>query len=178
MGPRLEKLDILNSKLKPPKELGGVFLPIESKKQFDFMFVAEMPSKNVPKDWDGKSNYNFNVTKRDKFLQKMMVRHNVDGSYITDIVKKVNPPRKPKKDEAQKWLNFLLEEIKIVQPKNIVVLGERTYRESFKPFVHPFIPENTTVDWVYHYSQQGAKTDVEVEQKFTEVINKLRQKSS
>lgn len=170
---KLNQLENINKVLKPPQELSGIFLPEDSKKRFDFMFIAEMPSRNVPSDWDGKSNYNFNVTKTDRFLQNMMVRCDVDGSYITDIVKESNIPREPTEIEIQKWLPFLLKEIEIIQPKAIIVFGKRTYK-IFGQFVKPLITNEIKVDWVFHYSQQGAKTNVEVEQRFSEVINKIR----
>lgn len=171
---RLNKLENLNKTLKLPKELGGVFLPRNSKNQFNFMFIAEMPSMNEPKDWDGENNYNFDVTKRDKSLQAMMMKYGVGGSYVTDIVKKKDGPREPTKTEIQKWLPFLIKEIKIIQPKAIIVLGKRTYKVSFRPFVEPLISKEIKVDYVYHYSQQGAKTNLEVEQRFSEVVNKMR----
>ncbi len=173
MNNKLSELENLNKTLKSPQELSGMFLPEGSPEQYDFMFVAEMPSMREPKDISGLGG-NFNVSAPDRFLQKMMIEYRVAGSYITDIVKSGGIARKPTKAEIQKWLPFLLKEIEIIRPKNIVVIGDRTYRKSFKPFVQPFIPKSIKVDWVYHYSQQGSKTNAEVEQRFSEVINKMR----
>ncbi len=177
MDDRLDKINQLNKKLNPPKELGGVFLPRGFKECFDFIFVAERPSENKPKGWDGKSNYNFDVTDRDKFFQEMIVDNDVVGSYATDIVKEKGEPGQPTREMIEEWLPFLLKEIKIIQPKYIVVIGKRTFDESFKPFVQPHIAnigKIIKVDWVYHYSQQGGKTKLEVEQRFREVVNKMR----
>lgn len=155
MNSKLEKLNRLNKLLKAPKELGGLFLPKNSKKQFITMFIAEMPSMNEPKGKSNqKENFNFDVTKRDKFLQEMMLKYGVAGSYITDIVKERDLPRKPTGKEIKKWLQFLLKEIKIIKPKNIIVLGRRTYEDSFKPYVEPKLPKDIRVNWVYHYSNQ------------------------
>jgi len=173
MDERLIKLDDLNKNLKPPKELGGAFLPKGSPKQFDFMFIAEMPSMGVPKDISDLGG-NFNVSAPDKFLQRMMITYGVAGSYVTDIVKGGDAPRRPIKEEIQQWLPFLLKEIEIIQPKAIIVLGKRTYEKSFRPFVDPLIPKEIKVDYVFHYSQQGAKTNAEVEQRFSKVISKMR----
>ena len=169
---KLNKLEQLNRKLKPPQELGGVFLPSSYRKQFTFMFIAEMPSMNEPKDWDRKSNYNFNVTARDNFFQEMMAKYGVGGSYVTDIVKERDIPRRPTKLEIQKWLPFLIEEIKTIQPKAIVILGRRTYEASFRPFVEPFIPKEIKIDYVFHYSSQVPR--IKFEQKFRKVIDKLK----
>lgn len=173
MDERLGKLNDLNKNLKPPKELSGAFLPKESPKQFAFMFIAEMPSMNVPKDISDLGG-NFNVSAPDKFLQRMMITYRVAGSYVTDIVKKGDVPGRPTKEEIQQWLPFLLKEIEIIQPKAIIVLGKRTYEGSFRKYIEPRIPKGIKVDWVFHYSQQGSKTNAEVEQRFSEVINKMR----
>ncbi len=169
MEKRLKKLNGLNEKLKPPKELGGKFLPEELPKQFDFMFIAEMPSMSKPKDISSLDG-NFNISARDKFFQEMMIKYGVTGSYVTDIVKKGDIPRRPTKKEIQKWLPFLLEEIRIIQPKSIIVLGKRTYENSFKPFVFPFIPKEIEVNYVFHYSSQVPR--VKFEQRFAEIIKK------
>lgn len=175
MSDKLNKLEELNKSLKPPRELSGVFLPIGSQRQFDFMFVAEMPSMKEPKNWDGESSYNFGeFDARCRFLWLLMNKYGVAGSYVTDIVKKRDTPRRPTKDEIKQWLPLLLKEIEIIQPKAIIVLGKRTYDASFKPFVEPLISKQVKVDYVFHYSQQGAKTNAEVEQRFSEVINKMR----
>lgn len=173
MNKKLNELEKLNKTLKPPRELSGVFLPIGSPEQFDFMFVAEMPSMKKPKDISELGG-NFNVSAPDRFLQKMMIKYEVAGSYVTDIVKRGDMIRKPTKEEIQEWLPFLLKEIEIIQPKAIVVLGKRTYEASFKLFIEPIISKKIKVDYVFHYSQQGAKTNVEVEQKFSEVIRNMR----
>src|SRR3989344_5789349 len=110
MDEKLKKLDDLNKDLRPPRELSGVFLPVGSQKQFDFMFVAEMPSMKTPKDISGLGG-NFNVSAPDRLLQKMMIQCGVAGSYVTDIVKKGDVARKPTKAEIQEWLPFVLKEI-------------------------------------------------------------------
>ncbi len=176
MKEKLTKLKELNKQLILPKELGGVFLPRGFDQRFDIMFIAEMPSKNEPKEnLPINQNFNFDVTSRDKFLQKMMMKYGVAGSYITDIVKSRNIPRKPNREEIEKWTPFLIKEIEIIQPKGIVVLGKRTYENSFKPFIKNLVPKHIIIDWVYHYSQQGSKTNKEVELKFAEVIIKIRE---
>lgn len=171
---RLDKLENLNKSLNPPKELCGMFLPEGSAKQFDFMFVAEMPSMNEPKASSKYENFNFDVTKRDKFFQEMMVKYRVAGTYVTDIVKKRDVPRRPTEEEINQWLPFLLKEIAIIQPKAIIVLGKRTYEASFKPFVAPFISKGVEVDYVFHYSSQVPRA--KFEQRFAEVTRRIKNK--
>ncbi len=173
MEDKLRKLECLNSTLKSPKELGGVFLPRGFKKQFDFIFIAEMPSMQGPKERKLKNeNYNFNITARDRFLQEMMVKYKVDGSYATDIVKERDIPRYPTREEIKKWLSFLLKEIKIIHPKVIIVLGKRTYATSFRPFVESFISKDIKVEYVFHYSGQVSRK--KFEQRFSDVVNRSR----
>ncbi|MGD0518762.1 MAG: uracil-DNA glycosylase family protein, partial [Thermoguttaceae bacterium] len=172
MNNKINELKKLNDTLKLPDELGGVFLPKEAKERFDIMFMAEMPSMSEPKDRKVRSyNFNFDITKRDKFFQKMMEKYDVAGCYVTDIVKERAKPGMPVKDKILYWRHFLLEEIKIITPKAIVVLGLRTYKKSFKPFIEQFISKNIKVDYVYHYSNQVRHKIFE--QKFAEVIGKI-----
>ena len=165
-----DEIKELNKLLKPPKELGGKFLPEGLEKRFDFMFVAEMPSMNEP----GKisANFNFNLTARDKFFQEMMVKYGVGGNYVTDIVKERSKPRRPTEKEIKKWLKFLLKEVKIINPKAIIVLGKRTYEQSFRPYVEPNIPGAIKVDYVFHYSSRVPKK--KFEDRFREVVGKVR----
>jgi uracil-DNA glycosylase family 4 len=174
MDNKLKKLEIINRPLKP---LGGLFLPTGSQKQFEFMFVAEMPSMNEPNEMKEGKSFNFGVTAEDKFLQKLMIKNNVAGSYVTDIVKRRDRPRRPTRDEINQWLPVLIEEIEIIQPKYIIVLGKTNYDVNFRKFVEPLIPKDIKIDWVWHYSQQGSKTNVEVEQRFSEIIDKMRNNS-
>jgi uracil-DNA glycosylase family 4 len=174
MDDKIQRLEELKGSLKFPHELGGEFVPEGCPKQFEFMFVAEMPSMSEPKNSTVVyPNYSA-AAHRGKFLKEMMTKCGVAGSYITDIVKGRDIPRRPTKTEIEKWLQFLLQEVEIIQPKAIIVFGKTTYERSFKLSVEPHIPKHIKVDWVWHYSQQGAKSNAEVEQKFDEVINRIR----
>lgn len=169
MDNRLERLSALNNTLNPPNDISGVFLPPDSPKQFDMMFLAEMPSMNVPKDYvEGQPIPNYNATARDNYLQDMMRKYGVAGSYVTDIVKTRDVPRRPKADEVIRWLPVLLKEIEIIQPQTLVVLGKRTYEASFRPFIAPHIPKNIKVDWVFHYSNQVPRQ--KFEERFRQVV--------
>jgi uracil-DNA glycosylase family 4 len=174
MGDRMQRLKELNGSLERPQALSGEFVPEGCPNQFEFMFVAEMPSMSEPKNSTGIfPNYSA-AAHRGEFLKEMLTKCGVAGSYVTDIVKARDIPRRPTRMEIEKWLPFLLQEVEIIQPKAIVVFGKRTYDASFKPFVEPRIPKHIKVDWVWHYSQQGAKSNAEIEQKFGEVINRIR----
>ena len=164
------QIEKLNRSLKPPKELGGNFIPDGFEKQFDFMFLAEMSSMREPKDaQDLHSNYNF---KDDKLLNEIMVKCGVGGSYVTDIVKERRVPGRPTEQQIREWLPFLLREIEIIRPEYIVVLGKGNYFRNFRLWVEPQIDKNIKVDWVFHYSTQVPKKKFEV--RFSEIISKFR----
>ena len=174
MDRRLSQLEALNETLDPTHDLSGVFLPIGSPKQFDVMFIAEMPSMNVPKHWlEGQPIPNFAETARDRFLQEMMIKYGVAGSYVTDIVKTRDVPRCPKPDEIIRWLPFMLKEIEIIRPQALVILGKRTYDASFVPFVARHVPKDIKVDWVFHYSNQVARK--KFEDRFRQVVSKVKE---
>ena len=169
---KLARLRRLNEHLNPPEQLGGVFLPKGSKERFDFMFVAEMPAMKAHEDIQSERNFNFSVTARDRFLQDMIAKYGAAGSYVTDIVKSRAEPGLPARGEIIRWLPHLLEEIRIIEPKAIVVLGRRTFEKSFKPYVQSHVPRDIKVCWVFHYSSQVSRQKFEV--KFSEVMGCLR----
>jgi len=165
---KVEKINKLNKSLNHPEELAGMFLPKGYKKRFDTMFVSEMPSINKSKDDSIEENFNFDVSARDKFFQEMLIKYDVAGNYITDIVKTRNYPRRPTEKEIKEWLNFLLEEIRTISPKIIIVVGKMTYEQSFRPFVEPLIPKNIKIDYIFHYCSQVSKN--KFENRFKKVI--------
>lgn len=168
---RATQIENLNKSLKPPKELGGNFIPDGFKKQFDFMFVAEMPSMREPKSiQELHVNYNF---KGDKRLNEIMAECGVGASYVTDIVKERGVPGRPTEKQIRKWLPFLLKEIDILKPKYIVVIGKNNYFYNFKLWVEPQIDKKIKADWIFHYSTQVPKKKFEV--RFNKVISKLLQ---
>lgn len=170
MDSKLRKLENLNRVLKPPQELGGNFVPVGFEPQFNFMFLAEMPSMREPEDPEElHTNYNF---KRDKRLHKIMIECGVAGSYITDIVKERGEPGRPTEEQITKWLPFLLKEIEIIKPSFIIIVGEGNYRRNFKPFIESKIPGGVKMDWIFHYCTQVQTS--KLEQKFKEVIARMR----
>src|SRR5262245_58613158 len=103
-GRQTNEIKALNKTLNPACDLSGLFLPVEAPKQFNVMFVAEMPSMNVPKGWvQGDVIPNFSETARDRFLQDMMVKYGVGGSYVTDIVKTRDYPRQSTRGRGKPW---------------------------------------------------------------------------
>ena len=167
------EIEELNKQLNFPKELSGVFLPYKYKEKFNFMFLGEMPSQNEPRETTiNNQNFNFNITKRDKLLQSIMIKCSIAGSYITDIVKSRDAARMPFKQEVEKYRNFLLDEIEIIDPNIIIIIGKRTYEQSFLKYIKPFINEKIICDYVFHYSSQVPRE--KFKGKFKQVIKKYQ----
>ncbi len=129
------------------------------------MFVAETPSMSGTES-------NFCNTARDTFLQTIMEKYGVAGCYVTDIVKERAKPGMPTEVKIRRWRPFLIEEIEIIAPKAIVVLGRRTYEHSFKPFIEPCINKNILVEYVFHYCSQVRRA--KFEERFADVMERIR----
>jgi DNA polymerase len=67
------------------------------------------------------------VGRAGKYLTKVLAENGINRSdlYITNIVKHATPKnRKPFKDEIGACLPYLMEQISIIKPKRIVLLGK------------------------------------------------------
>lgn len=170
MKDKVKALSELNGQLSSPNQLAGLFLPPGSNERDDVLFIAEMPSMNEPKDRVLHQNYNFGVTARDKFFQEMLVKYGLAGVYVTDIVKSRNVPGKPTKKEIFDWLPFLMQEIKILDPQLIIVIGKRTFEASFMPYVYPKLKPDIACDYIFHYCSQIPRT--KFEKRFSAVLEK------
>lgn len=123
----LKELDIINNSVEQianesnTKYYFGRFLPNRA-----VMFVGEMPS--VPRKdelWDCRDNFNLSPTDL-KFIA-FLNDCGLGGSYITDIVKICDKPRRPSRKEIAMFIDLLKNEINIVNPKLIVALGNSAY---------------------------------------------------
>jgi len=170
---QVEAINTLNESLQFPKELPGLFLPKGYKEINDFMLIAEMPSMNEPNDYAAENeNWNFGITRRDFYFQKMLKIHGLAGSYVTDIVKTRTIPGMPTMNKIKRWSPFLLKEIEIIKPKNIIVVGRRTYERSFLPFIEPFISKGIKIEFIFHYCSQVSMKKFEM--RFKEVIKNMK----
>jgi len=168
---KVRALEAINSLLSPPAQLPGVFLPPRHEPRFEFVILGEMPSMNEPPGVPPNVNFNFNVTAGDRFLQQMMVKYGLAGSYITDIVKQRAAPGRPSPIAIKTWLPFLRRELEIIEPRGLIVLGRTSYLINFRPFVESSLPAELAVDWVFHYSQVPR---ARFEARFAEVCTRMR----
>ena len=150
---KIEALAELNKQLSPPDELCGLFLPPGTRqRRDDILLLAEMPSMNEPCT-SVKGPYNFGVTARDRFFREMLVKHGLAGVYVTDMVKRRDVPGRPTEQEIVAWLPFLKEELDILKPGMILVIGKRTY-DSFLRHVVRHIGNHFHHDFIFHYCSQ------------------------
>ena len=171
MRDKLKALSDLNSSLREPDELGGVFLPRGARERDDVVFLAEMPSLALPKNANADRGQNFSATARDQFFKDMLVKHGLAGVYVTDVVKARSEPRRPTKAEILKWRPFLLDELDIIKPKMVIVIGKRTYAVSFLPYILPFAGSELKHDYIFHYCSQVPRNKFET--RLVEVVLKF-----
>jgi|Deesub1362B_J571_1020462.scaffolds.fasta_scaffold00300_3 DNA polymerase len=92
----------------------------EGNPEAELMFIGEAPGEE--EDKKGKPF----VGKAGQLLTKIILAMNLkrEDVYITNVVK-CRPPknRDPKSDEIVSCINYLIEQIKIIEPKIIVTLG-------------------------------------------------------
>lgn len=106
-------------------------VPGDGSPDADIMFIGEAPGKQ--EDLEGKPF----VGAAGKFLAEMLegIKLTRDDVYITNIVK-YRPPenRDPTPEEIKECLPFLVRQIKIIQPKLIVLLGRHAMNVFFPNF--------------------------------------------
>ncbi|MBD3259514.1 uracil-DNA glycosylase [Candidatus Woesearchaeota archaeon] len=95
-----------------------------------YMFIGQGPGKK--EDLTGQPF----VGKAGKFLDELLKKNRIDRKkvFITSTVKCLAPEnRLPKKDEITACLPYTLRQIKLVEPKFIILLG-RVAMKAFTPF--------------------------------------------
>lgn len=121
---KLKELQLVNEKVKTLAEKEnkhfyyGRFVP-----NTKYVFVGEMPTN--PNDWDPTDN--FNLSPADKKFFDLLNENGFGGSYITDVVKKTESPRRPTKDELKVWLPLLAEELGYIRPHVVIAISKDTF---------------------------------------------------
>ncbi|MBW3012971.1 uracil-DNA glycosylase [Candidatus Woesearchaeota archaeon] len=110
----------------------GNAVPGEGPLDPKYMFIGQGPGKK--EDLTGQPF----VGQAGKFLDMLMEKNGIDRkkAFITSTVKCMTPEnRLPKDDEVKTCLPFALNQIKLVQPEIIVLLG-RVAMKAFTPFTN------------------------------------------
>jgi|SRR3989344_358427 len=111
-----------------------------------FMFVAEMPTN--PLDWNPYDN--FDLSTSDKRFFELLNKNGFGGSYLTDIVKKTETPRRPTEKELLTWLPLLKREMLIIKPKVVVAVGPTSAYQILSKLNPEF--GITNLEWIWHPS--------------------------
>lgn len=121
---KLKELQLVNEKVKTLAEKEnkhfyyGRFVP-----NTKYVFVGEMPTD--PDEWDPTDNFNLSLS--DGKFFSILNENGFGGSYITDVVKKTENPRRPTKEELKEWLPLLAEELGYIKPVVVVAIAWSTY---------------------------------------------------
>jgi uracil-DNA glycosylase len=79
------------------------------------------------------------VGRSGKYLDTVLSKNNLDRNklYITSVVKETTPKnRRPTAEEIERWMPYLVQEIRQVKPKTIVLMGAVAWRTPRLPGVH------------------------------------------
>lgn len=99
----------------------GAFVPGEGPDYAQIMLIGQNPGKD-----EVKQGRPF-VGRSGKYLNEVLKKNNIDRRkiYITSIVKQATPRnRKPTAQEIRQWMPYLVNEIRAVKPKTIVLMGK------------------------------------------------------
>jgi len=94
------------------------------------MLIGQNPGRE-----EGKQGRPF-VGRAGKYLDKVLSMSNLDRNklYITSVVKETTPGnRRPTREEIERWMPYLLEEVRRVKPRIIVLMGTVAWKTPRQP---------------------------------------------
>ena len=100
----------------------------------------------------------FPKTPNDRRLYSNMAKYGFEEAHLTDVVKcRGTKFKKLSKIEVDNCIGWLDEEVRIVNPKAIIALGQKAYNALIsKPCFRPIL-------WISHYSHRISDADYEKE---------------
>ncbi len=153
---------------------------------FRVMFISESPSTSAG---TGKflGEKNFNATAADRLFKQIRSKFGLENCYTTDFVKCGIPNGKPSKHKVEQCVEYLKEEIVIVNPKVIVAVGKGfnyvepntsqikhwNFVELLRRYLNIKIPLVTT--WHYSYVNRYLKNKPEKMREYEEQHRKILQ---
>jgi uracil-DNA glycosylase family 4 len=99
------------------------------------------------------------VGRSGKYLDAVLKKNGIDRSqlYITSVVKETTPGnRKPNKLEIERWMPYLLQEIKQIGPEIVVLMGEVAWK----------VPRQDSIEYIETYHPAAAMRFPKVREKF------------
>jgi uracil-DNA glycosylase len=115
----------------------------EGPRDAQIMLIGQNPGRE-----EAKQGRPF-VGRSGKYLDMVLSKSNLDRNqlYITSVVKETTPGnRKPTREEIERWMPYLLEEVRRVKPRIIVLMGTVAWRT----------PRLAGVDYVETYHPAAA----------------------
>jgi uracil-DNA glycosylase len=137
----------------------------EGPQNAEIMLIGQNPGRE-----EAKQGRPF-VGKSGKYLDTVLRKNNLDRSklYITNTVKETTPGnRRPTAQEIRYWMPYLLEEIRQVKPKIVVLMGEVAWKT----------PRLESVEYVETYHPSAAMRFPRARKKFENDFEKLRREVS
>jgi uracil-DNA glycosylase family 4 len=102
----------------------------EGPRDAQIMLIGQNPGRE-----EAKQGRPF-VGRAGKYLDKVLSMSNLDRSrlYITSVVKETTPGnRRPTREEIERWMPYLLEEVRRVKPRIIVLMGTVAWKTPRQP---------------------------------------------
>ncbi len=129
----------------------------------DVMLVGQNPGKG-----EVRQGRPF-VGRSGRYLDKVLQQNNIDRSslHVTGVVKGPTPGnRKPKRDEIDRWMPSLLEEIEEVRPRIVVLMGRVAWET----------PRSDDIDYIETYHPAAAMRFPRARQRFEADMRELRRR--
>ena len=109
------------------------------------------------------------VGRAGNYLNSVLKKYGLERSqlYITSVVKETTPHnRKPNSEEIKRWMPLLIEEIKRVRPKIVVLMGKVAWQT----------PRFKGIEFIETYHPAAAMRFPKIRQKFENDFEKLEDK--
>jgi DNA polymerase len=141
----------------------GVVVSGEGPPNAEVMLIGQNPGRE-----EARQGRPF-VGKSGKYLAAVLRKNNIDRSklYITSVVKETTPGnRSPTAQEISYWMPFLLEEIRQVKPKIVVLMGKVAWKA----------PRLEAIEYIETYHPAAAMRFSGAREKFEDDFKKLAER--
>jgi DNA polymerase len=159
------RLARLNKPREPEPKSIGTFVPGEGPQNARIMLIGQNPGSE-----EAKQGRPF-VGKSGKYLDTVLRENNVDrrNLYLTSVVKETTPGnRKPTAQEIRYWMPYLLEEVRQVKPKVVVLMGKIAWET----------PRLKAIEYIETYHPAAAMRFPRARERFENDFERLRREVS
>lgn len=143
----------------------GTFVAGEGPQNAEIMLIGQNPGGE-----EARQRRPF-VGRSGRYLDSVLRKNNIDRSrlYITSVVKETTPGnRKPTAREISYWMPYLLEEIRQVEPRVVVLMGEVAWKT----------PRLGNIRYIETYHPAAAMRFPRAREKFENDFSKLKKTNS